>query len=134
MVQQALLDCSSLLKYFFFKGSIPTCIEKDWKVRVELTLLESGPRFVITACDSSMEFADTEIASAFKFLDLDHNMHLGAAEIRHILVCMGELITDEEASPYILAFRNSFWCSGCHSVVGFVPHTSASLQDISELS
>lgn len=23
-------------------------------------------------------------------------MHIGAAEIRHILICMGELVTDEE--------------------------------------
>lgn len=44
----------------------------------------------------STEFTDEEIASAFKFLDLDHNLHIGAAEIRHILICMGELITDEE--------------------------------------
>ena len=44
----------------------------------------------------STEFTDEEIAAAFKFLDLDRNLHIGAAEIRHILICMGELITDEE--------------------------------------
>ena len=44
----------------------------------------------------STEFSDDEMAAAFKFLDLDHNLHIGAAEIRHILICMGELITDEE--------------------------------------
>lgn len=44
----------------------------------------------------STEFSDDEISAAFKFLDLDHNLHIGAAEIRHILICMGELITDEE--------------------------------------
>ncbi|CAM9228565.1 unnamed protein product [Pylaiella littoralis] len=47
--------------------------------------------------ERSTEFADDEISAAFKFLDLDHNLHIGAAEIRHILICMGELITDEEA-------------------------------------
>lgn len=46
----------------------------------------------------STEFTDEEIAAAFKFLDLDHNLHIGAAEIRHILICMGELITDEEVT------------------------------------
>eukprot|EP00903_Cladosiphon_okamuranus_P006779 g6608.t1 len=49
----------------------------------------------------STEFTDEEIASAFKFLDLDHNLHIGAAEIRHILICMGELITDEEVDMMI---------------------------------
>ena len=33
---------------------------------------------------------------AFKFIDLDKNNFIGAGEIRHILICMGELITDEE--------------------------------------
>lgn len=47
-------------------------------------------------CNRSNEFTDAEIAAAFKFLDLDGNQHIGAAEIRHILICMGELITDEE--------------------------------------
>eukprot|EP00752_Nemacystus_decipiens_P004626 g4222.t1 len=51
--------------------------------------------------NASTEFTDEEIASAFKFLDLDHNLHIGAAEIRHILICMGELITDEEVDMMI---------------------------------
>ena len=42
------------------------------------------------------EFQDHEILAAFKFIDLDHNNFIGAKEIRHILVCMGEMITDEE--------------------------------------
>ena len=32
---------------------------------------------------------------------LDHNNFVGAAEIRHILVCMGEMITDEEIDMMI---------------------------------
>lgn len=49
----------------------------------------------------SKEFTDDEISAAFKFLDLDHNLHIGAAEIRHILICMGELITDEEVLLFV---------------------------------
>jgi len=45
---------------------------------------------------STQEFSDDEIVAAFKFIDLDHNNFVGAREIRHILVCMGEMITDEE--------------------------------------
>ena len=41
------------------------------------------------------EFQDHEILAAFNFIDLDHNSFIGAREIRHILVCMGEMITDE---------------------------------------
>ncbi|CAN0447276.1 unnamed protein product, partial [Ascophyllum nodosum] len=51
--------------------------------------------------ERSPEFTDDEIAAAFKFLDLDRNLRLGAAEIRHILICMGELITDEEVDMMI---------------------------------
>jgi len=47
------------------------------------------------------EFSDKEIEDAFRFIDLDHNNHIGAAEIRHILVCMGELITDEEVDEMV---------------------------------
>ena len=50
---------------------------------------------------SSMEFTDQEIKDAFNFLDLDKNGFIGAAEIRHILICMGELITDEEVDEMI---------------------------------
>lgn len=47
------------------------------------------------------EFTDEEIVNAFKFIDLDHNNFVGAREIRHILVCMGEMITDEEIDMMI---------------------------------
>jgi Ca2+-binding EF-hand superfamily protein len=47
------------------------------------------------------EFSEDEIIAAFKFIDLDRNNFVGAAEIRHILVCMGEMITDEEIDTMI---------------------------------
>ena len=37
----------------------------------------------------------------FNFLDLDKNGFIGAAEIKHILICMGELITDDEVDMMI---------------------------------
>ena len=51
--------------------------------------------------DRSNEFTDEELQEAFKFVDLDKNNFVGAAEIRHILVCMGELVTDEEIDAMI---------------------------------
>jgi Ca2+-binding EF-hand superfamily protein len=47
------------------------------------------------------EFTEEEIVAAFKFIDLDHNNFVGAKEIRHVLVCMGEMITDEEIDAMI---------------------------------
>mmetsp|Transcript_15379 Transcript_15379/g.23115 ORF Transcript_15379/g.23115 Transcript_15379/m.23115 type:complete len:1122 (-) Transcript_15379:100-3465(-) len=49
----------------------------------------------------SEEFTDKQIEDAFKFIDLDKNNYIGAAEIRHVLICMGELITDEEVDAMI---------------------------------
>ena len=39
--------------------------------------------------------------AAFRFIDLNKNMFIGASEIRHVLICMGELITDEEVDEMI---------------------------------
>lgn len=66
-----------------------------------LFFFHSRPRY------RSTEFSDQEISSAFKFLDLDHNLHIGAAEIRHILICMGELITDEEVRSTLLRVKHA---------------------------
>lgn len=50
---------------------------------------------------SEQEFTREQIEAAFDFIDLDKNGFVGASEIRHILVCMGELITDEEIDTMI---------------------------------
>lgn len=46
-------------------------------------------------------FSDKEIQEAFDFLDLDHNLSVGAEELRHILTCMGELVTTAEIDTMI---------------------------------
>ena len=48
-----------------------------------------------------MEFTEKEVQDAFAFIDLNHNSFISAGEIRHILICMGELITDEEIDEMI---------------------------------
>lgn len=50
---------------------------------------------------NSGEFSEEEIVGAFRFLDLDKNTFIGAAELRHLLICMGELITDEEVDEMV---------------------------------
>ncbi len=51
--------------------------------------------------DHGEEFSDEDIRSTFNFLDLDKNGYVGANELRHILINMGELITDEEVDTMI---------------------------------
>ncbi len=51
--------------------------------------------------DFHHEFSDEEIRSTFDFLDLDKNGYIGASELRHVLINMGELITDEEVDTMI---------------------------------
>jgi len=52
--------------------------------------------------DPNGTFTDEEIREAFRAFDLDKNKYVGAAEIRHILVNIGERVTDEEVSLFEL--------------------------------
>lgn len=51
--------------------------------------------------DPNGRFSDDEILEAFKAFDLDKNNFIGAAEIRHILINIGEQVTDEEVDEMI---------------------------------
>lgn len=73
------------------KGSIGGASKKGGVV----TLPNDGPR------DPSGKFTDDEIVEAFKAFDLDKNNFVGAAEIRHVLINIGEQVTDEEVDEMI---------------------------------
>ena len=51
--------------------------------------------------DPAGKFTDDEIYEAFKAFDLDKNNFVGAAEIRHVLINIGEQVTDEEVDEMI---------------------------------
>ena len=51
--------------------------------------------------DTGEEYTDDDIRSTFSLLDLDRNGYVGSAELRHVLINMGELITDEEVDTMI---------------------------------
>lgn len=51
--------------------------------------------------DPAGKFTDDEILEAFKAFDLDKNNFVGAAEIRHVLINIGEQVTDEEVDEMI---------------------------------
>ena len=50
---------------------------------------------------SSSKFTDKEVRDAFTSFDLDKNDFVGAAELRHVLVNIGENVTDEEVDEMI---------------------------------
>jgi serine/threonine-protein phosphatase 2B regulatory subunit len=60
-----------------------------------ITDANSGPR------DPNGRFSDKEIREAFISFDLDKNEFVGAAELRHVLVNIGENVTDEEVDEMI---------------------------------
>lgn len=62
----------------------------------KLTLAPSGARPLPPSA-----FSDEEIREAFVSFDLDKNGFIGAAEIRHILLNIGETITDDEVDEMI---------------------------------
>lgn len=51
--------------------------------------------------DPQGRFTDQEIKEAFEAFDLDHNNFVGAAEIRHVLINIGEQPTDDEVDEMI---------------------------------
>ncbi|CAM9811081.1 unnamed protein product [Heterosigma akashiwo] len=53
------------------------------------------------ARDPNGKFTDQEIWEAFVAFDLDKNTFVGAAEIRHVLINIGENVTDEEVDEMI---------------------------------
>lgn len=60
---------------------------------------KDGPS--VTAVTTQQNFTDEEILEAFRAFDLDKNNYVGAAEIRHVLINIGEQVTDEEVDEMI---------------------------------
>jgi hypothetical protein len=62
---------------------------------------EEAERAAAEKALSGSEFTDREVEAAFRQLDLDGNLVVAAAEVKHILVCMGELVTDAEVDAMV---------------------------------
>eukprot|EP01041_Mallomonas_annulata_P011412 gene11413-23872_t len=60
-----------------------------------------GPGGMQVVRDPAGKFTDDEILEAFRAFDLDKNNFIGAAEIRHVLINIGEQVTDEEVDEMI---------------------------------
>lgn len=64
-------------------------------------MVPAAPTQVEPPRDPSGKFTDEEIWEAFQAFDLDKNNFVGAAEIRHVLINIGETVTDEEVDEMI---------------------------------
>lgn len=67
----------------------------------QVVVANAGPGMSEAPRDPNGRFTDEEIYEAFKAFDLDKNNFIGAAEIRHILINIGEQVTDEEVDEMI---------------------------------
>lgn len=47
------------------------------------------------------EFSDSDIKSTFDLCDLDRNGYIGTTELRHVMICMGEIVSEEEIDTMI---------------------------------
>jgi Ca2+-binding EF-hand superfamily protein len=68
------------------------------KFTVAQEVVRKGKQHATNSCQI---FSDQDIVDSFKVLDQDKNGFIGASELRHALICMGELITDEEIDAMI---------------------------------
>lgn len=82
-------------------NTIPDVSDKKDEQIASIDITDNIAKKLASKDSKQSEFNDKEILAAFKFFDLNHNNFIGASEIRHILVCMGELITDEEIDMMI---------------------------------
>lgn len=80
--------------------------EKDDKIMAAGATKQQGGIVALPSGDNATrdpggKFSDDEILEAFKAFDLDKNNFVGAAEIRHVLINIGEQVTDEEVDEMI---------------------------------
>jgi Ca2+-binding EF-hand superfamily protein len=95
---------------FFRHGTYPD--KTDWSAKTSTTLLglvsnsnnnnnNRGKENNDDEETQGEEFTEKEIVEAFRAFDLDKNNYVGAAEIRHVLITIGERPTDEEVDEMI---------------------------------
>ena len=71
------------------------------KIKIKTTHKSHGDLSSLINDSDKSVFSEAEILAAFKIFDLDKNNYIGAKEIKHILMCMGELVTDDEIDMMI---------------------------------
>ena len=79
-------------------GAVALSAKTDLAAGLKMTVADAGGDLVR---DPAGKFTDEEIFEAFRAFDLDKNNFVGAAEIRHVLINIGEQVTDEEVDEMI---------------------------------
>ncbi|KAL4138935.1 hypothetical protein PRIC2_002435 [Phytophthora ramorum] len=83
-------------------GVIPSASERDGGQDAAMAAKAHAlTRPAKRVAENTSEFSEEELLGAFRFLDVDKNSFIGAAELRHLLICMGELITDAEVDEMV---------------------------------
>jgi serine/threonine-protein phosphatase 2B regulatory subunit len=81
-------------------GAAAAAAKTDLAASLKMTVADGGAGGDMIR-DPAGKFTDDEIYEAFKAFDLDKNNFVGAAEIRHVLINIGEQVTDEEVDEMI---------------------------------
>jgi serine/threonine-protein phosphatase 2B regulatory subunit len=82
-------------------GAQTRSAKPEAKSQGQMQLAVAGDRSSDAPRDPAGKFTDEEIYEAFVAFDLDKNNFIGAAEIRHVLINIGETVTDEEVDEMI---------------------------------
>jgi len=85
---------------FYRHGTYPQKMQKSAKSATPINTVSMGKENE-DGNSQGEEFSEKEIIEAFRSFDLDKNNYVGAAEIRHVLLNIGERPTDEEVDEMI---------------------------------
>ena len=80
-------------------GAVADSAKTDLAASLKMTVADAQGGDLVR--DPAGKFTDDEIFEAFRAFDLDKNNFVGAAEIRHVLINIGEQVTDEEVDEMI---------------------------------
>mmetsp|Transcript_23502 Transcript_23502/g.44658 ORF Transcript_23502/g.44658 Transcript_23502/m.44658 type:complete len:520 (-) Transcript_23502:100-1659(-) len=85
---------------FYRHGTYPQKMQQPAKSATPINTVSRGKENE-DGNSQGEEFSEKEIIEAFRSFDLDKNNYVGAAEIRHVLLNIGERPTDEEVDEMI---------------------------------
>eukprot|EP00984_Skeletonema_dohrnii_P027347 scaffold16872_cov151-Skeletonema_dohrnii-CCMP3373.AAC.2 len=85
---------------FVFQGPTKVAFPRD-QGTVQSYIPGDSEAITEQAKKNAPGFSDFDIKQAFDKIDLDKNGYIGAAELRHCLVCMGEHVTEAEIDMMI---------------------------------
>jgi serine/threonine-protein phosphatase 2B regulatory subunit len=90
----------SMTLQFVFQGQSNIAFPRDQET-VKSYIPRDTDTFTASTKNDGQGFSEADIRQAFNKIDLDKNGYIGAAELRHCLMCMGEHVTEAEIDMMI---------------------------------